>query len=146
MLIADALRDESRMKQPFYNRRQILMGGAGLAALGSAASRALATAADWASPDFVILNAHVYTMDARTPKAEALAVKGDRFVAIGSTQEIKALAGKSTKTVDAQQMTVVPGFIDSHNHAPGNELLYEVLVGDPYEVELVSIAGIIAKL
>ena len=43
-------------------------------------------------------------------------------------------------------MTIVPGFNDSHNHAPGNELLYEVLVGNPYDVEFVSIASIIDKL
>jgi hypothetical protein len=85
-------------------------------------------------------------MDPKLPKAEAFAVKGDRFVAVGATNEIKALAGKSTRLIDAQQMTVVPGFIDSHNHASGNTLLYEVLVGNPYEVEFVSIAGIIDKL
>jgi predicted amidohydrolase YtcJ len=43
-------------------------------------------------------------------------------------------------------MAIVPGFIDSHNHAPGNELLYEVLVGNPYEVEFVTIASILDKL
>ena len=43
-------------------------------------------------------------------------------------------------------MTVVPGFIDAHNHAPGAILLYEVLVGNPYEVEFVTIASIVEKL
>jgi predicted amidohydrolase YtcJ len=43
-------------------------------------------------------------------------------------------------------MTVVPGFIDAHNHAPGNILLYEVLVGNPYQVEFVTIASIVDKL
>jgi hypothetical protein len=43
-------------------------------------------------------------------------------------------------------MTIVPGFIDCHNHAPGEMLLYEVVVGNPYEVEFVSIASIIEKL
>jgi len=121
------------------------MAGAGLALLGVRAARASTPIADWATPDFVVLNAQVYTMDPRLPKVEAFAVKGDRFVALGSISQIRALAGKS-QIIDAQQMTVVPGFIDSHNHAPGNELLYEVLVGNPYEVEFVSIAGIIDKL
>jgi predicted amidohydrolase YtcJ len=134
------------MKQKLLSRRHILgAGGAGLALLGARASRA-ATLADWSAPDFVVLNARAYTMEPKSPKVEAFAVRGDRFVALGSTAEIKALAGKSTKTIDAQQMTVVPGFIDSHNHAPGNELLYEVLVGNPYEVEFVTIDGIIDKL
>ena len=43
-------------------------------------------------------------------------------------------------------MTVVPGFTDCHNHAPGNTLLYEVLVGNPFEVEFVTIASIVDKL
>ena len=43
-------------------------------------------------------------------------------------------------------MTIVPGFIDCHNHAGGTTLLYEVLVGNPFEVEFVTIASIIEKL
>ena len=64
----------------------------------------------------------------------------------GSAAEIKALIGKGTQSFDAKQMTVVPGFIDCHNHAGGNTLLYEVIVGNPYEVEFVTIASIIDKL
>ena len=134
------------MKNRILSRREVVgMAGAGLALLGVRAARA-AVPADWAAPDFVVLNAQVYTMDPQLPKAEAFAVRGNRFVALGSTSQIRALAGKSTQVIDAQQMTVVPGFIDSHNHAPGNELLYEVLVGNPYEVEFVSIGSIIDKL
>jgi predicted amidohydrolase YtcJ len=79
-------------------------------------------------------------------RAEAFAVKGGRFLAVGSNESIRALIGKGTKAVDAQQMTVVPGFIDCHNHAVGDQLLYEVIVGNPFEVEIVSIASIIDKL
>src|SRR5262245_37774567 len=66
--------------------------------------------------DLVVFNANVYTVDSRAPKAEAFAVKVGRFAAVGSTEEIKALIGKGTQTLDARQMTVVPGFIDCHNH------------------------------
>ena len=97
-------------------------------------------------PDLIVVNAKVYTVDARQPKSEAFAVKDGRFLALGSTAEVRALAGVNTEIFDAQQMTLVPGFNDSHNHAPGNELLYEVLVGNPYDVEAVSIASIIDKL
>ena len=96
--------------------------------------------------DLVVFNAKVYTVDSRAPKAEAFAVKGGRFAAVGSTEDIKALIGKGTQTLDARQMTVVPGFIDCHNHATGNVLLYEVLVGNPYVVEFVTIASIADKL
>ena len=47
---------------------------------------------------------------------------------------------------DARGMTIVPGFIDCHNHAGGEMLLYEVLVGNPFEVEFVTIDSIIEKL
>ena len=96
--------------------------------------------------DLVVFNAKVYTVDARVPKAEAFAVKGGRFLAVGSTSEMKSFAGKATQSYDAKQMSVVPGFIDCHNHAPGNVLLYEVLVGNPFVVEFVSIDSIVEKL
>ncbi len=85
-------------------------------------------------------------MDPRAPRAEAFAVSGGRFVAVGSTSDIRNLAGKNTQTFDAKGMTVVPGFIDCHNHAGGEMLLNEVLVGNPFEVEFVSIRSIIGKL
>ena len=84
-------------------------------------------------------------MDPQQPKAEAFAVKDGRFVALGSTRDIRSIGGQRPND-RCQQMTIVPGFIDSHNHAPGNELLYEVLVGNPYEVEFVTIDSIIDKL
>jgi predicted amidohydrolase YtcJ len=97
-------------------------------------------------PDLVVFNAKVYTMDSAAPRAEAFAVSGGRFVAVGTTAAIKGLAGKRTQTFDAKQMTIVPGFADTHNHAGGTTLLYEVLVGNPFEVEFVTIASIIEKL
>ena len=99
-----------------------------------------------AEPDLVVYNAKVYTMDPATPRAEAFAVSGGRFVAIGSTSAIRALAGRRTQTFDAKQMSIVPGFTDTHNHAGGSTLLYEVLVGNPFEVEFVTIASIVEKL
>src|SRR6202051_4393273 len=59
---------------------------------------------------------------------------------------MKSLIGKRTQVLDARWMTIVPGFIDAHNHAPGAILLYEVLVGNPYDVEFVTIASIVDKL
>ena len=89
--------------------------------------------------DLVVFNAKVYTVDSRAPKAEAFAVKAGHFAAVGTTEEMKTFIGKGTQTLDAKGMTVVPEFIDCHNHAPGNVLLYEVLVGNPYVVEFVKI-------
>jgi predicted amidohydrolase YtcJ len=85
-------------------------------------------------------------MDPRLPRAEAFATSGGRFVAVGTTAEIRGLARKGAQTIDARQMTVVPGFVDCHNHAGGTTLLYEVLVGNPFEVEFVTIDSIVDKL
>ncbi len=123
------------------------MTGAGIA--GAAIPRWAAAVGSFANArdaELVVFNAKVYTVDPRVPNAEAFAVRGGKFIAVGKSDQIKGLIGKGTQTIDAQGMTVVPGFIDSHNHASGNTLLYEVLVGNPYEVEFVTIASIVDKL
>jgi len=132
------------------NRRHFLnlmglsiTGMAGRSWLSAGAQEADASTLD---ADLVVVNAKVYTVDARMPKAEAFAVKGGRFIAVGSTADIKGLIGKRTQTYDARQMTVVPGFIDTHNHGGGEGLLYDVLVGNPYQVEFVTIDSIVEKL
>jgi predicted amidohydrolase YtcJ len=136
------------MSRNKMSRRQFVgFTGAGIAAgMGGEWGRAAAAAVGVRDADLVVFNARVYTVDSQLPRAEAFAVKNGRFMAVGNSAEIKALAGKSTLTLDAQQMTVAPGFIDCHNHAPGNTLLYEVLVGNPYEVEFVTIGSIVDKL
>jgi predicted amidohydrolase YtcJ len=142
------------MNKHRHNRREFLgLTGAGVAGL---ASGSLVTATVFAETesadtdprhaDLVVFNAKVFTVDSRMPKAEAFAIKGGRFVYVGSAAEAKAFIGRRTQTYDAKQMTIVPGFIDCHNHAGGNILLYEVIVGNPYEVEFVTIASIIDKL
>ena len=131
------------MKQ-HQNRREFMGLAAGAVSVLGAPWSALAAGEQDA--DLVVFNAKVYTVDARVPKAEAFAIKGGRFLAVGSTSEMKSLAGKATQSYDAKQMSVVPGFIDCHNHAPGNVLLYEVLVGNPFVVEFVSIDSIVEKL
>src|SRR5690349_9079677 len=134
------------MARQSLNRRHFMgLSGAGIAGL-MPASQALAQVTSAAEPDLVLLNAKVYTVDPLEPRAEAFAVKGGRFVAIGKSEDIKSLAGRRTQVLDARQMTVVPGCIDAHNHAPGTILLYDVIVGNPYQVEFVSIASIVDKL
>src|SRR5215510_2304600 len=135
------------------NRRDFLgLVAAGVAGvltrtwLGDGRAYSVARTSQSADADLVVFNAKVYTMDSALPRAEAFAIHAGRFIAVGSTAEIKGLIGKRTQTFDAKQMTIVPGFIDCHNHAGGTTLLYEVLVGNPFEVEFVTIASIIEKL
>jgi predicted amidohydrolase YtcJ len=116
-----------------------------LSARAAAAAEQSAPAGS-SDPDLIVLNAKVYTMDAQAPRAEAFAVTNGRFIAVGSSGDIKGLAGKRTQTFEALGMTVVPGFIDCHNHAGGETLLNEVLVGNPFDVEFVTIQSIIDKL
>ena len=125
------------------NRREFLgLAGASIASLAGGSL----LQAETQDADLVVFNAKVYTVDSGAPKAEAFAVKGGRFTAVGSNRDIRALIAKGTQTFDAKGMTIVPGFIDCHNHAPGDVLLYEVIVGNPYVVEFVTIASIVEKL
>ncbi len=66
--------------------------------------------------DLVVLNGKVWTVDPAWPRAEAVAVVGDRIVAVGTNEDIRKWTGPNTKTVDAQGKTVLPGLIDSHVH------------------------------
>jgi len=124
-------------------RDWIALAGAGLAA---PALRAQQPPASSAGPDLVVLNARVFTADSRLPRAEAFAIKDGRFLAVGSSADIRNLSRQGTQTWNAQGAAIVPGFIDTHNHAGGTTLLYEVLVGNPFEVEFVTIDSIIQKL
>ncbi|HEY7474884.1 MAG TPA: amidohydrolase family protein, partial [Vicinamibacterales bacterium] len=62
-----------------------------------------------------IVNGRVWTGDAARPWAEAIAIRGDRVAAVGSTREIRALAGRGPE-IDARGGLVTPGFIDAHIH------------------------------
>jgi predicted amidohydrolase YtcJ len=124
------------MSRRTCSRREFI----GLTTLGIAAM----AAAD--EQELIVRNANVCTVDARLPRAEAFVVRGSRFLAVGTNAEMGALAGKGAQVFDAQGLTVVPGFIDCHNHPVGERLLYEVAVGNPFDVEFVSIASIIDKL
>jgi predicted amidohydrolase YtcJ len=105
---------------------------------------ALAAGSDEA--DLVVFNANIHTLDPAMPRAQAFAVRAGRFVAVGSNEDIKPRIARRTQAYDAKGMTITPGFIDCHNHAGGEMLLYEVAVGNPFQVEFVTIASIADKL
>lgn len=92
-------------------RREFLGFGIGAAFAGSVlpqqTSRLL-------NADLIVLNANVYTVDQRQPKAEAFAVKDGRFIAVGTSRDIRNL--NAAQTIDARGLTIVPGFIDAHSH------------------------------
>jgi len=70
-------------------------------------------------PDIILLNAHIVTVDPSFSIAEAVAIGGGRFTAVGTTDHIRKLAGPRTTTIDLKGQTVVPGLADGHLHDAG---------------------------
>src|SRR5882672_2509503 len=68
------------------------------------------------SPDAIFYNGKVVTVDSGSTIQQAFAVKGEEFVAVGTSSKIKALADKSTRQVDLKGATVIPGLSDNHDH------------------------------
>jgi predicted amidohydrolase YtcJ len=66
--------------------------------------------------DTIVLHAKIYTLDSKQPWAEALAIRGDRIVLVGSDAEIAKLQSKNTQVIDAKGRLVLPGFTDCHIH------------------------------
>ena len=89
--------------------------------------------------DLVIINANVYTVDEGFGKAEAFAVKKGRFVAVGTSKEIRK-AYTSTNIIDADGRTITPGLIDAHCHFYGLGLAQQLvdLVGTKSYAEVLD--------
>lgn len=66
--------------------------------------------------DLIVVNGRVLTMDEARPRAQAVAVAGGRIALVGTDDEVRALAGPSTRVIDAAGGSVLPGFIESHIH------------------------------
>ncbi|MDQ3200278.1 MAG: amidohydrolase family protein [Verrucomicrobiota bacterium] len=66
--------------------------------------------------DTIFVSGNVYTVNDAQPQAEAIAIKADRIVFVGSSDEAKKYAGTKTRTIDLKGKTVVPGLTDSHYH------------------------------
>lgn len=67
-------------------------------------------------PDAIFYNGKIITVDHASNVSEAIAIKGDQFIAVGSSTEVRALAGSETRQIDLRGHTIVPGLIDNHNH------------------------------
>ena len=91
------------------SRREFL---AGLSAFALAPTLALERTA----PELILYNANIITIDDRLPQAQAVALAGGLFFAVGSDEKVLALASGRTKKINLDGRTVVPGFIDAHSH------------------------------
>lgn len=127
------------------SRRFFLAGAAAALPLTAAvavrrdAAGASVTRAEGAA-DTIIVGARVYTMDAQQPRAEAVALRGDRILAVGRRDYVSQWTTAHTRVIDAHGLTLLPGFIDAHSHP----LLQSVATG--VDVGLASIADVKAAL
>ncbi|MEP7380647.1 MAG: amidohydrolase family protein [Gemmatimonadota bacterium] len=104
--------------------------------LASSALAFVATACssrDAQSPDLILYHGRVLTVDASDRIAEAVAIRGERIVAVGTDAEVRALAGAGTRTVDLEGRAVTPGLLDAHAHVSGSgtDRLFLLDVGFP---------------
>jgi predicted amidohydrolase YtcJ len=93
-------------------------------------------------PDLILHNAKVWTVNPRQPRAQAIAISNGRFSAIGTNDEVLALAAGSAKKVDLGGNTILPGFIDAHSHPAEAGLDHLRMV----DCDMRSIAEILAAL
>src|SRR5688500_9962160 len=71
------------------------------------------------APDVIYYNAKVVTVDDRFSYAQAVAITGDKFTAVGANGAVRKLAGPQTKQIDLKGLTVTPGLTDNHLHNAG---------------------------
>ena len=88
-----------------------------LAACGAKPEPRAAAPSD--APDVVLVGGDLWTMDPQKPRAQAIAWRGDRIVAVGDTAAIRAMAGSSTKVIDLNGRSATPGLVDAHCHLYG---------------------------
>jgi predicted amidohydrolase YtcJ len=102
--------------------------------------------AGWAAQaqtaDKILTNGKIVTVDDRFTVAQALAIRGQRIVAVGSSDEIAKLRGPATETIDLRGRTVIPGLIDNHAHwiraAEHNELRFDGVTSRQQALKLVG--------
>ncbi len=102
----------------------------------SAALRAAETA------DIIMVNGKIVTVDDRFTIAQAVAIKGQRIVAVGRSEEVRKLAGGGTRVIDLKGKTVIPGLIDNHSHwiraAELDELRFDGVTSRKQALKLVA--------
>ena len=69
-----------------------------------------------ATPQIVLFNGNIITVNDRQPRAQAAAIAGGRFLVVGTNDEVRRLATARTVKVNLEGKTVVPGFVDAHSH------------------------------
>ena len=96
-------------------------------------------------PEVIVHNAKVITMDAKDSTAEAVAIRGGKFLAVGTNVAIRRLAGPKTRLIDAKGQAVLPGIVNTHIH-PNRQVLNTYFDEFPPEVQaMLRSSGRISK-
>lgn len=98
-----------------FGRARVMVG----AILVTLTTGAEAAQPDAGAPDLVLFNGVVWTVDAAFSRAEAVAVRRDRIVAVGDSATIRRLAGPKTRLIDLAGRALIPGLMDNHLHGAG---------------------------
>ena len=101
------------MKSLFSNRRTPKLS---LLCLGILVARPVLGQGPGQQAELVFHNGKIVTVDPRFSVAEAVAIRDQRFSAVGRSSEVLKLAGPSTLVIDLKGKTVIPGLIDTHRH------------------------------
>lgn len=83
------------------------------------------------SPDAIFYNGIILSMDDNQPQSQAIAIAGEHILTVGANEEVLALKGPTTQVIDLRGKTVVPGFIDSHQHRIGDRWKRDYIEADP---------------
>lgn len=123
-------------------KRRILLGLLALTLLAALSS------GQQSPPDLILLNGKIFTSDSAHSFVEALAIRGERIMAIGTAERVRMLAGPQTKRMDLAGRVVIPGINDAHHHCgfepAGYHLLFKSL--DPAWTEVAEeVAAAVAK-
>jgi predicted amidohydrolase YtcJ len=129
-------------RRGFMNGAALAVGAAALPLQALAADTPQAVSFEHTEPDLILYNGQFWTVDPRLPRAQAVAISGGRFTAVGSNDDVLHLASGRTGKIDLGQKTVLPGFIDAHTHPAESGRLHLRQV----DCDLRSIAAIQAAL
>jgi predicted amidohydrolase YtcJ len=111
---------------PFHPDRRTVLAGFGALAAGLTQGDSVGAQTVDSTADLTLFNGKIRTLDRQNPEAQAIAIRGDRFVAVGTEQDAMRLAGSGTRRIDLRGRRVVPGLIDSHMHIIRGGLNYNL--------------------
>lgn len=97
-------------------------------------------------PDTVLINGKVIQVNASDSVTEAVAIKGEKIIAVGSNRMVKKLTGHKTRVIDLNGLTATPGLIDSHCHFSGTDMLYVLDLSYPAVETIEDVKGKINAL